>query len=119
MPKTLFDKLWESHLISSLPSGDDLIAIDRIFLHERTGSIALSSLVDAGREVRDPKQIFVTMDHIVSTEQGRGENSARSPDGEVFIKATRKVAHDMGLNLIDILAQPAPYFHRAPWVGRL
>ena len=111
MPKTLFDKLWESHLISSLPSGDDLIAIDRIFLHERTGSIALSSLVDAGREVRDPKQIFVTMDHIVSTEQGRGVNSARSPGGEIFIKATRQIAHDMELNLIDILDRDQGIVH--------
>ena len=38
MPETLFEKLWARHRICTLDDGDDLVAIDRVFLHERTGS---------------------------------------------------------------------------------
>ena len=41
MAQTLFDKLWDMHHIKDLSSGETLIAIDRVFLHERTGSVAL------------------------------------------------------------------------------
>jgi 3-isopropylmalate/(R)-2-methylmalate dehydratase large subunit len=103
MAKTLFDKLWDQHRIKSLESGKDLIAIDRVFLHERTGSVALSSLLDAGRKVRNPANVFSTMDHIVSNKSGRTANDARTPGGDVFIKATRKYAKETGINLIDVL----------------
>ena len=48
MGLSLFDKLWQEHLVESQDDGTDLLYIDRIFLHERTGSIALSSLKAAG-----------------------------------------------------------------------
>lgn len=103
MAKTLFDKLWDSHRIKSLDNGEDLIAIDRVFLHERTGSVALMSLLDAGRHPRNPAHVFCTIDHIVSTQSDRGENSSRTPDGGVFITATRAAAKATGINLIDVL----------------
>lgn len=103
MTKTLFDKLWNAHRIKSLDNGEDLIAIDRVFLHERTGSVALMSLLDAGRRPRNPEHVFCTMDHIVSTDASRGENSSRTPDGGVFITATRAAAKSAGINLIDVL----------------
>jgi len=103
MPETLFDKLWNAHKICSLGGGEDLIAIDRVFLHERTGSVALQSMIDAGRRPRAPQSVFVTMDHIVSNAPDRGANAARTPGGDVFIRATRGAAKQMGLNLIDVL----------------
>lgn len=103
MTKTLFDKLWEQHRIKTLESGKDLIAIDRVFLHERTGSVALSSLLEAGRQVRKPGNVFCTMDHIVSNKSDRTANDARTPGGDVFIKATRDYAEQTGINLIDVL----------------
>ncbi len=54
MASTLFDKLWEQHTVEELDDGLSLIYIDRIFLHERTGSIALQSLHEEGRTVRKP-----------------------------------------------------------------
>jgi homoaconitase/3-isopropylmalate dehydratase large subunit len=59
--------LWQEHLVEVQDDGTDLIYIDRIFLHERTGSIALSSLQTVGREVFCPEQVFCCMDHIVDT----------------------------------------------------
>lgn len=103
MNQTLFDKLWAAHRVKSLPSGKDLIAIDRTFLHERTGSIALRSLEASGRAAAYPERVYAVMDHIVSIDPERGKNSARMPGGEVFITETRDAARAAGINLIDVL----------------
>ena len=72
---TLFEKLWSMHVVRDLDDGAALIAIDRVFLHERTGSVALKSLDEAGRRVVDPTRVFCTMDHIVDTFPGRGDDT--------------------------------------------
>ena len=103
MHSTLFDKLWEEHHIKTLESGEALLAIDRVFLHERTGSVALESMIESGRKPRSPKNVFCTVDHIVSNKDGRGRNETRMPGGEVFITATRDAANRARINLIDVL----------------
>lgn len=100
-PKTLFDKLWDLHRIADAGDGADLIAIDRVMLHERTGGVALKSLAEDGRPVRARGRVFAVMDHIVSFLSGRGRDDARSPGGEVFITETRKMANEAGITLID------------------
>ncbi|MGB6229378.1 MAG: aconitase family protein, partial [Litorimonas sp.] len=102
MGRTLFDKIWDAHRVSSLASGEDLIAVDRVFLHERTGSVALESLIASNRMPLDPDRVFCTMDHIVSTDEGRGRDDARTPGGGVFITATRAAAAKTGIHLIDV-----------------
>ena len=108
---TLFDKIWDDHVVADLPSGETLLAIDRVFLHERTGSVALESMQAAGRNPRRPEHVFVTMDHIVSTDTDRGADSARSPGGDVFITATRHAARAAGINLIDVLSEDQGIVH--------
>ena len=103
MSLTLFDKLWNQHRVKTLDGGEDLIAIDRVFLHERTGSVALESIVESGRKPLRPKHVFATMDHIVSNKAGRGRDEARTPGGDVFITATRNAAKKTGIHLIDVL----------------
>jgi 3-isopropylmalate/(R)-2-methylmalate dehydratase large subunit len=98
---TLFEKLWSQHVVAELPAGAALIAIDRIFLHERTGSIALKSLRERGRPVFDPARVFCTMDHIVDTFPGRGD-ATRMPGGTAFIVETREAAHESGIHLFDV-----------------
>jgi 3-isopropylmalate/(R)-2-methylmalate dehydratase large subunit len=100
-PRTLFDKLWSSHLVRELGEGVALLAIDRIFLHERTGSVALKSLRDSGRAVLDPSRVFCTMDHIVDTTAGRGDQT-RMPGGTAFIVETREAAKAAGIHLFDV-----------------
>lgn len=100
---TIFDKLWDTHRVKTLDDGEDLIAIDRVFLHERTGSVALESIVASGRRPRAPETVFATMDHIVSNAADRGKDDARTPGGNVFITATREAAKTTGINLIDVL----------------
>jgi 3-isopropylmalate/(R)-2-methylmalate dehydratase large subunit len=98
---TLFDKIWDAHLIEAGEGGASLIAIDRVFLHERTGSVALKSLAERGRPVVDPNRVFCTMDHIVDTLPGRGD-ATKMPGGTTFITETRAAAQAAGINLFDI-----------------
>ncbi len=98
--RTLFDKIWQAHAIADL-DGASLLHIDRVFLHERTGSIALSSLRASGRRVRAPALAFCTMDHIVDTRPGRNDRTLM-PGGEAFITSTRDSARREGIRLFDL-----------------
>lgn len=99
--RTLFDKLWSSHLVRELGDGVGLLAIDRIFLHERTGSVALQGLRASGRRVLDPARVFCTMDHIVDTFPARGD-ATLMPSGTEFIRETRAAAREAGVTLFDV-----------------
>ena len=101
MPSTLLDKLWNLHEIAGLGGRDSLIHVDRVFLHERTGSIALRGLEQEGRSIRAPRRVFCTMDHIVDTRPGRGDVTL-VPGGSEFIEATRNSARKAGIHLFDI-----------------
>lgn len=101
MSNTLVEKIWAIHRIADLGDGAELLYIDRIFLHERTGSIALKGLKAEQRPVRNPEQVFCTMDHIVDTHTGRNDNT-RMPGGRDFIVQTRAAAKAAGINLFDI-----------------
>ena len=101
MPKTLFEKIWQDHLVADLGNGSHLLHIDRVFLHERTGSIALAGMAERKLQVRNPAHAFCTMDHIVDTRPGRGDETAM-PGGREFITRTRQEAHRAGITLFDI-----------------
>jgi 3-isopropylmalate/(R)-2-methylmalate dehydratase large subunit len=97
----LFAKIWDRHVVAALPGGVDLLAIDRIFLHERTGAAALNSLRAAGRAVADPARVFCVMDHIVDTRPGRDDRTLM-PGGQAFITETRVAARQAGITLFDV-----------------
>jgi 3-isopropylmalate/(R)-2-methylmalate dehydratase large subunit len=101
MSRTLFDKIWDAHVVKELDDGTSLVHLDRVFIHERTGSVALTSLKERSLPVRNPRQVFATMDHIVDTLPGRGDTTPM-PGGEAFIKIMRREALDAGLTLFDI-----------------
>jgi 3-isopropylmalate/(R)-2-methylmalate dehydratase large subunit len=101
MGRSLIEKLWDEHTVAELGDGASLLYIDRIFLHERTGSVALQELAAAGRTVRNPEQVFCTMDHIVDTLPGRGD-ATRMPGGTEFITSTRAAARAAGIHLFDL-----------------
>ncbi len=101
MPTTLFDKLWANHAIRVDDNGETLLFIDRICLHERTGSIAMTSLAERDLPVRRPENAFCIMDHIVDTNPGRGD-ATQMPGGEAFIASTRASAQQFGLRTFDV-----------------
>lgn len=101
MSQTIIDKLWAEHAVADLGDGATLLYIDRVFLHERTGSVALKGLEAAGHTVRHPEQVFCTMDHIVDTTPGRTDDT-RMPGGREFITSTRASAIAAGIHLFDL-----------------
>lgn len=95
------DKIWASHLIHKFEDGDDLLLIDRIFLHERTGAFALKSLETKKLSVKETSSVFCTIDHIVDIKPGR-PNLSRMPEGQGFIEAMRHSAKAHNLKLFDL-----------------
>ncbi len=67
MPKTLFDKIWESHIVKEIEEGPSVLYIDRHFIHEVTSPQAFSGLERRGLKVFRPKNTFATCDHNVPT----------------------------------------------------
>lgn len=102
-PRSLFEKIWQAHAIDvdGGGGGQPLIAIDRIFLHERTGAAALRAMAAAGRSVLDPARVFAVMDHIVDTRPGRDDRTLM-PSGQAFITETRAAAKAAGIRLFDV-----------------
>ncbi|MBN1688303.1 MAG: 3-isopropylmalate dehydratase large subunit [Candidatus Omnitrophica bacterium] len=68
MPKTLFEKIWDKHVVTTLADGTSVIYIDRHLIHEVTSPQAFEGLRLAGRKVRKPELTFATMDHNVPTD---------------------------------------------------
>lgn len=68
MASTLFDKVWDSHVVCDLPGGGALLYIDRHLIHEVTSPQAFDGLREMGRTVRRPDLTFATVDHNVPTD---------------------------------------------------
>ena len=66
-PKTLFDKIWDAHLVHAADDGTCLIYIDRHLVHEVTSPQAFEGLRNAGRKVRSPERTLAVADHNVPT----------------------------------------------------
>ena len=110
MSGTLFDQIWDDHVVATLPGGAALIAIDRVLLHERTGAAALNSLRAAGRAIADPARVFAMMDHIVDTLPGRSDQTL-VPGGQAFITETRAAARAAGITLFDVTDRDQGIMH--------
>ncbi len=67
MKKTIFDKIWESHIVKEIPDGPSILYIDRHYIHEVTSPQAFSGLQKRGVGVSRPNQTFATCDHNVPT----------------------------------------------------
>ena len=81
MPQTLFEKIWDRHVIVRRGANEALLHVDRNFVHE--GSFhAFGALAAEGRKVRKPRQTFATADHYVPT-RNRAEGMAAVTDPEM------------------------------------
>ncbi len=77
-PRTLFDKVWDAHVMATRPDGQALLAIDRHLLHE--GSFHAFGMLDhAGRQIRRPELTFAVADHYVPSRDRDGP----IPDPEI------------------------------------
>jgi 3-isopropylmalate/(R)-2-methylmalate dehydratase large subunit len=78
MPRTLYDKIWEDHLVDEQPDGTCLIYVDRHLVHEVTSPQAFEGLRLSGRKVRAPEKTLCVVDHNVPTTDRKAPN----PDPE-------------------------------------
>src|SRR6202011_697130 len=100
MPQTLFDKIWDAHLVAPRADGRELIYIDRHVLHELHAPHAFEQLHKQGRPVRRPDLTFSMQDHTVATQPGRDDNT--NPSGAPFLRAMREGSRRNGIRLFDI-----------------
>ncbi|MBH2003646.1 MAG: 3-isopropylmalate dehydratase large subunit [Sphingobacteriia bacterium] len=67
MGKTLFDKIWDKHVVEKIPDGPSVLYIDKHFIHEVTSPQAFKGIEQRGVELFRPKQTVATADHNVPT----------------------------------------------------
>jgi 3-isopropylmalate/(R)-2-methylmalate dehydratase large subunit len=100
MASTLFDKIWDSHLVGQRADGRDLLYIDRHVLHELHAHHAFAQLEKQQRPVHRADLTFAVQDHTVATKPGRDDDT--NPSGAAFLKAMRAGTQKNGIRLFDI-----------------
>jgi 3-isopropylmalate/(R)-2-methylmalate dehydratase large subunit len=100
-PRSIIEKIWDQHTITQLDDATALLHIDRVFLHDRVGGLALRALAEEGRSVYDPRLVFGTMDHVLDTKPGRTD-ATPIPSGPLFITGFREEAERHGIMLFDV-----------------
>src|SRR6202048_3984605 len=99
MPRTLYDKIWEDHLVDEQPDGTCLIYIDRHLVHEVTSPQAFEGLRLAGRKVRSPDKTLCVVDHNVPTTDRKLPNP--DPESAAQIACLAENAKLFGLEYFD------------------
>src|SRR5437763_1096604 len=99
-PRTLFDKIWDCHLVTRRADGRDLIYIDRHVLHELHAPHAFEQIEKQHRPVRRPDLTFSVQDHTIATRPGRTDDT--NPDGAAFLRAMREGSRKNGIRIFDL-----------------
>ncbi len=97
MPKTLFDKIFESHLVSSQDDGTCLIYIDRHLVHEVTSPQAFEGLRVSGRKVRRPDATLAVPDHNVPTTPERKQGIIKDETSRIQVQTLANNAQEFGI----------------------
>ncbi len=92
--KTLYDKIWDAHLVANDPNGESILYIDLHLIHEVTSPQAFAGLRAHGRAVRRPDRTLAVADHNVPTEgQARGVHAVADPEARLQLETlSRNVA---------------------------
>jgi len=99
-PRTLFDKIWESHLVDEQDDGTCLLYIDRHLVHEVTSPQAFEGLRQSGRTVRRPDACLAVPDHNVpTTDRSKGIDEEQS---RIQVEALQKNCAEFGIPLFDV-----------------
>ena len=102
MPKTMFDKIWDAHVVRDQPGESTVIYIDRHLVHEVTSPQAFAGLRTAGIPVRRPDATIAVLDHNVPTVVGRRMLDVVDKESEQSITMMERNARDFGLTLFDM-----------------
>ena len=99
--KTLYDKIWENHLISEEDDGTSLLYVDRHLVHEVTSPQAFEGLRMSNRKVRSPEKTIAVPDHNVPTTLDR-EEGISNKESRIQVEALDKNATDFGINYYPV-----------------
>jgi 3-isopropylmalate/(R)-2-methylmalate dehydratase large subunit len=96
-PRTLYDKIWDDHVVDQQPDGTCLIYIDRHLVHEVTSPQAFEGLRMAGRKVRRPDLTIAVPDHNVPTTAGR-DKGIDNAESRLQVETLDRNAREFGLH---------------------
>ena len=102
-PRTLFDKIWDSHLVHSDPNAASILYIDRHLVHEVTSPQAFEGLRNTNRKVRSPERTLAVADHNIPT-SNRSEG-IKDEESRIQVETLAKNASDFSVpyfNMEDI-----------------
>ncbi|MGI1664162.1 3-isopropylmalate dehydratase large subunit [Palleronia sp. KMU-117] len=99
--KTLYDKIWDAHLVDEAEDGTSLLYIDRHLVHEVTSPQAFEGLRMSGRKVRAPEKTIAVPDHNVPTTEGRDKH-IENEDSRIQVEALDRNARDFGINYYPV-----------------
>jgi 3-isopropylmalate/(R)-2-methylmalate dehydratase large subunit len=93
-PRTLFEKVWDAHIVREPPGEPALLYVDLHLVHEVTSAQAFDGLREAGRRVRRPERTVATMDHNVPTTDEPATGQSR-----IQLEALRRNCAEFGIEL--------------------
>ena len=100
MAKTLFEKVWDAHVVSQDPGAPAVLYVDAHLIHEVTSPQAFGMLRQRNLTVRRPEKTFATMDHAIPTRNV--DISLWPSDAALQVETLRKNCEDFGVTLFDI-----------------
>jgi 3-isopropylmalate/(R)-2-methylmalate dehydratase large subunit len=100
-PRTLFDKVWDSHVVERLPDGTCILYIDRHLVHEVTSPQAFEGLRMAGRKVRRPDATIAVVDHNIPTTDRRA--GIKEEDSRIQVETLERNVKEFGVPYIPVL----------------
>jgi len=114
-PRTLYEKIWDAHVVEQRPDGTALIFIDRHLVHEVTSPQAFAGLRASGRTVRRPDLTLAVPDHNVPTTPRKDAAGNRlpiaDPESAAQLAALEKNAPEYGIRYIDAVAPEQGIVH--------
>jgi 3-isopropylmalate/(R)-2-methylmalate dehydratase large subunit len=108
-PRTMYRKIWESHLVREAPGEPSLIYIDRHLIHEVTSPQAFAGLKAASRKVRRPDLTFAVMDHSVPTKDRNLPILDAAAGGQ--FDALERSCREAGITLFDMFSHNQGIVH--------
>ncbi len=98
MGKTLYDKIWDAHLVAAPPGETPILYIDRHLIHEVTSPQAFEGLRNAGRAVRRPELTLAVADHNVPTKDR--DKGITEPESRMQVETLEKNAREFGVEYL-------------------
>ncbi len=109
-PRTLFDKIWDAHVVETLQDGTALLYIDRHLVHEVTSPQAFEGLRAAGRRVRSLHGTIAVVDHNIATDASR-RTGIEDPESRLQVETLERNVAEFNVPYIPLLDERQGIVH--------